>query len=269
MPELMRVPTVDAGAVMPDACPAGAAPGTIPVGGIVAARNAIHPGMHSADICCSMAVSVLGDVEPTPVLDAGHEAVPFRRGRPASAAASTPARRRSWRASSRTGSCAMTAVAAVRAIRHPGRRQSLLLCRPHRLDRGGRARHPSRLAQAGRHCSTRPAWHGRALSRRSSSPETPPHNAWIPARHREGEAYWDALQLSARGRKRTTTPSTTCVAALLGLKSRERFWNEHNFVFRKSDGLFYHAKGATPAWADFAPDARPDARSRSTWRSRS
>ena len=29
-------------------------------------------------------------------------------------------------------------------------------------------------------------------------------------------------------------------------RSRERFWNEHNFVFRKSDGLFYHAKGATP-----------------------
>jgi RNA-splicing ligase RtcB len=26
-------------------------------------------------------------------------------------------------------------------------------------------------------------------------------------------------------------------------------------VFRKSDGLFYHAKGATPAWADFAADS--------------
>ena len=25
-------------------------------------------------------------------------------------------------------------------------------------------------------------------------------------------------------------------------------------MFRKSDGLFYHAKGATPAWADFAAD---------------
>ena len=55
MRELMRVPTIVAGAVMPDACPAGAAPGTIPVGGVIAAKDAIHPGMHSADICCSMA----------------------------------------------------------------------------------------------------------------------------------------------------------------------------------------------------------------------
>ena len=67
----MRVPTIVAGAVMPDACPSGAAPGTIPVGGVVAAKDAIHPGMHSADICCSMAVSVFGDIDPTAVLDAG------------------------------------------------------------------------------------------------------------------------------------------------------------------------------------------------------
>jgi hypothetical protein len=50
MDALMRTPTVRAGAVMPDACPAGA-PGTIPVGGVVVTQNAIHPGFHSADIC--------------------------------------------------------------------------------------------------------------------------------------------------------------------------------------------------------------------------
>ena len=83
MAELMRVPTIVAGAVMPDACPAGTAPGTIPVGGVIAAKEAIHPGMHSADICCSMAVSVLGDIDPTPVLDAGMKLSPFRRRRPA------------------------------------------------------------------------------------------------------------------------------------------------------------------------------------------
>ena len=36
---------------------------------------------------------------------------------------------------------------------------------------------------------------------------------------------------------------------------KDRFWNEHNFVFRRSDGLFYHGKGATPAWAGFAADS--------------
>ncbi|TIL63852.1 MAG: RNA-splicing ligase RtcB, partial [Mesorhizobium sp.] len=54
MDALLRTPTVVSGVVMPDACPAG----TIPVGGVVATRNAIHPGFHSADICCSMAITV-------------------------------------------------------------------------------------------------------------------------------------------------------------------------------------------------------------------
>ena len=80
--ELVRLPTVEAAAVMPDACPAGMAKGTIPVGGIVATRDAIHPGMHSADICCSMAMTVLGDVEPRAVLDLGMEPSPRRRRAP-------------------------------------------------------------------------------------------------------------------------------------------------------------------------------------------
>ena len=43
MDALMRVPTIKQGAIMPDACPSGSAPGTIPVGGVVACENAIHP----------------------------------------------------------------------------------------------------------------------------------------------------------------------------------------------------------------------------------
>ena len=80
MADLMRVPTLTAGTVMPDACPAGAAPGTIPVGGVVAAKDAIHPGMHSADICCSMALSVFGDANPTALLDAGMKVSHFGGG---------------------------------------------------------------------------------------------------------------------------------------------------------------------------------------------
>ena len=34
----------------------------------------------------------------------------------------------------------------------------------------------------------------------------------------------------------------------------DRYWNEHNFVFER-DGLFYHGKGATPAYAGWAEDA--------------
>ena len=58
MDELVRVPTVVAGTVMPDACPSDHRLGAIPVGGVAATRDAIHPGMHSADICCSMAVTI-------------------------------------------------------------------------------------------------------------------------------------------------------------------------------------------------------------------
>ena len=53
MQTLMKTPTIVDGAIMPDACPAGPN-GTIPVGGVAVAKNAIHPGMHSADICCSV-----------------------------------------------------------------------------------------------------------------------------------------------------------------------------------------------------------------------
>ena len=79
MTKLMRTPTIEAGAIMPDACPAGPL-GTIPVGGAIAARNAIHPGMHSADICCSVMITDLGQADPKTVLDAAPVGHPFRPG---------------------------------------------------------------------------------------------------------------------------------------------------------------------------------------------
>jgi RNA-splicing ligase RtcB len=43
-------------------------------------------------------------------------------------------------------------------------------------------------------------------------------------------------------------------ATKIGNRVADRFWNEHNFVFRKADGLFYHGKGATPNWSGFSGD---------------
>ena len=79
MEELMKTPTLLEGAVMPDACPAGGK-GTIPVGGVVAAKNAIHPAMHSADICCSVMMTSFGHVDPKKVLDAAHKVTHFGGG---------------------------------------------------------------------------------------------------------------------------------------------------------------------------------------------
>ena len=76
---LMRTPTIVEGAIMPDACPAGPM-GTIPVGGVAVAKNAIHPGMHSADICCSVMLTDFGQVYPKLVLDQAHRVTHFGWG---------------------------------------------------------------------------------------------------------------------------------------------------------------------------------------------
>lgn len=79
MTELMKTPTMIGGAVMPDACPT-AEKGTIPVGGVAIAKNAIHPGMHSADICCSVMLTDFGQIHPKKVLNAGHKHTHFGMG---------------------------------------------------------------------------------------------------------------------------------------------------------------------------------------------
>lgn len=75
MQKVMQTPTVVSGIVMPDACPAG-----IPVGGVVATQNAIHPGMHSADICCSLMYTDYGNIDPKVILDAAQSIIHFGPG---------------------------------------------------------------------------------------------------------------------------------------------------------------------------------------------
>ena len=79
MDALMKTPTITNGAVMPDACPTGKI-GQIPVGGVVTTQNAIHPAMHSADICCSVMMTSFGFTDPKKVLDAAHAITHFGGG---------------------------------------------------------------------------------------------------------------------------------------------------------------------------------------------
>jgi tRNA-splicing ligase RtcB (3'-phosphate/5'-hydroxy nucleic acid ligase) len=137
---------------------------------------------------------------------------------------------------------------------HAGRRQPFLLRRACRLDETCCARHAPRLAPAGRAAVQSRHGHGGKLPPAPVA-ETPSHNAWIPFDTDDGRSYWDALQLIRSWTKKNHFAIHDAVAGHLGAKVKDRFWNEHNFVFRKGDGLFYHAKGATPAWADFAPDS--------------
>ena len=147
MDELMRVPTIEAGAVMPNACPSGSALGTIPVGGAVAARNAIHPGFHSADICCSMAITVIaGSVDPKTLFDAVQAVTHFGSGGRRNPVACRPG--------SRTRSPPTLPLRpdrqGRRRLRQPGGRQPLRLRRTPRVDRAGRPCHAPRIPRARR-----------------------------------------------------------------------------------------------------------------------
>lgn len=246
MREMARTPVVRAAAAMPDACPAGGL-GTIPVGGI-AASEAIHPGMHSADICCSVAISIFDDIAPDTLLDKVHAVTHFG-----------PGGRDDFRPSStlmtRIENNAVTAPYNDIAVRDMGTQgdgnhfafvgtvkstgQTALVT--HHGSRGFGAR----VYKAGMKIADR--------YRRKLSPETLKTNAWIPADTKDGDEYWEALQIVREWTKQNHFLLHTAVGGTV----TDRFWNEHNFVFRKSDGLFYHGKGATPAfdgWADDATD---------------
>lgn len=253
MDNLMRVPTVTAGAVMPDACPAGGAAGTIPVGGVLACENAIHPGFHSADICCSVAISVFGrNVDPKRVLDTAEKISHFGPGGRTDNDASSSrdlARLLEW-----FDANSFLAGLQSRALHHfktqgdgnhfffVGMLDGRTVIVTHHGSRGLGADLYKR---------------GKAVAERETrkiAPRIPSHQAWIPADTPDGREYWDALQHVREWTKLNHFAIHDGVARTLGVRVQDRWWNEHNFVFRKTDGLFYHAKGATPNYRGFAHD---------------
>ena len=253
MDELMRIPTIVAGAIMPDACPSDHRLGAIPVGGVAATKEAIHPGMHSADICCSMAVTIFDrGADPTAILDAGMKLSHFGGGGRARGAQIRPADE-----------------ILDGFEKNPFLKPLLSAAIEHNATQGdgnhfffvGRLRSTDHIALVTHHGSRGPGARlysaGMAVAekfRRELSPETPAHNAWIPSETRDGANYWAALQLIRAWTKGNHFAIHDSIAWALALRIEDRFWNEHNFVFRRADGLFYHAKGATPAYENFSDD---------------
>lgn len=250
MHELMRVPTIKAGAVMPDACPAGSAPGTIPVGGIVACENAIHPGYHSADICCSMAISILDrDTDPLSVLDAAMNVTHFG-----------PGGRDDMQSTDALLNNFMdnyflepTVRAAVHHFGTQGDGNHFFYV--------GRLKSSGEVAIVTHHGSRKPGAMlykaGMVAAERNTkriAAGVPKHQAWITADTEEGQEYWAALQLIREWTKQNHYAIHDAVANRIGAEIVDRFWNEHNFVWQKPDGLFYHGKGATPAFPNFSAD---------------
>lgn len=252
MRALVRTPVVRSAAIMPDACPAGPI-GTIPVGGVVASE-AIHPGMHSADICCSMAISIFPGIDPKSLLDAVHAVTHFGPGGRPHDAQIKPSE------------------ATLSAFQqNPYLREGPLKAALEHFGTQGDGNHfayvgtmksTGETALVTHHGSRAPGarLYDRGMTvankfRERLSPETHRENAWIPAETEEGEFYWSALQIIRQWTKENHYVLHDMAAEKLSTKVADRFWNEHNFVFRKSDGLFYHGKGATPAFDNWAADA--------------
>jgi RNA-splicing ligase RtcB len=89
--------------------------------------------------------------------------------------------------------------------------------------------------------------------RQTLSPETNKSNAWIPLDSREGEDYWEALQIVREWTRQNHSAIHDLTLDAVDGKATCRRWNEHNFVFR-DDMTIYHAKGATPIHDPFIPD---------------
>lgn len=252
MVELMKTPTIVSGTIMPDACPTGPI-GTIPVGGVAVANNAIHPGMHSADICCSVMLTDFGKVSPKDVLDVAQSITHFGPGG------------RSRDSQFRFPSDLLEEIEANYFLNN---QKCISVARSH-LGTQGDGNHFLFVGTSKKTGNTMMITHhgSRGLGanlyskgmkvaerfRKELSPETLKQNAWIPFNTEEGEEYWKALQIVRKWTKKNHECLHDAILEKLGVEKKNRYWNEHNFVFKDGD-LFYHAKGATPLDKKFMPD---------------
>jgi tRNA-splicing ligase RtcB (3'-phosphate/5'-hydroxy nucleic acid ligase) len=252
MNEVMKTPTVVSGSVMPDACPAGSI-GTIPVGGVVVARNAIHPGMHSADICCSVMLTDFGKIDPKLIMDAAHASTHFGGG---------------GRERDDQYRMPENLLKAFEGNRLLNEERFIQVARKH-LGTQGDGNHFLFVGISKNTGNTMMITHhgsrgvgaklfdkGMKIAekfRKVISKDTLKQNAWIPFDTEEGQEYWNALQVIREWTKQNHICIHDATAEKVDARIENRFWNEHNFVFKDGD-LFYHAKGATPLNEKFMPD---------------
>ena len=246
MARLMRTPTLEAGAVMPDACPAGPV-GTIPVGGVVSTRNAIHPGMHSADVCCSLMSTDLGDIDPARALDAAHALCHFGPGGRRAPVDDLP----DALAARITANPFYTTDVALEFARHHLR----TIGASNHFVFVGRSEATGRVHLVTHHGSRGLGAHvfknglkAAESFRRKHSADTRKQNAWIEADSQAGADYWDALEIAHDWTYLNHAALHGAVMADLGVAGHGRLFSPHNFVFRDPEdpGVFHHAKGATP-----------------------
>jgi RNA-splicing ligase RtcB len=251
MSNILTIPTAVNAAIMPDACPTG--PNDIPVGGIVVTKNAIHPSMHSADICCSMMATDLGFTTPSVVLEAAFKLTHFGVGGRQTSHRWLPNDLKDKICSNYYLNSAKSLKYAKDHLGTQGDGNHFLFVGIRKSD--GHTimvtHHGSRGFGANLY---KEGLYKAEQFRQELSPNSNSKHPWIPFDTREGQDYWEALQIVREWTKLNHEIIHTLVSKNVWCSNPERFWNEHNFVFKKDD-LFYHAKGATPLDDIFVPDS--------------
>lgn len=242
-----RIPTVRKMAVMPDACPAG----TIPVGGVVATKDAIHPGYHSADVCCSMAMTEIDeDVDPKFVLDQIEKFTHFG-----------PSRRTDHPIQLREGfTDVFKGNPFLDGLEEFAKEGFTTQGDGNHFYFVGFVESTGKVAIVSHHGSrklgARVYSRGLAAARRVTAkiaPSVPKAHCWLDTKTELGEAYWNALQVVRQWTKENHFDLHDFILKSMNCTTSDRFWNPHNFVFQRA-GYWVHAKGATPSYSGHSGD---------------
>ena len=278
MDGLLKVPVIQKGAVMPDACPASRSPAVIPVGGVIAVENAIIPSAHSADVCCSMFASFYekrsevseeldalvsstrfgpggrhyDDLVPHEVMDEEVWDNPFLSGLRERGVIHI-ADQGDGNHFSFLGEVTVDEEFVTR-LREVGYQQLASELEGEKVEGKEKSRtlrvlvthHGSR--SLGAHLYKR--GQGVALKQTEKAAQhVPKAGAWIDMNSDEGHHYWEALQYVGRWTRANHEAIHKRFLERIQADKVAAFGNEHNFVWKRGD-TFFHGKGATPAWKD-------------------
>ncbi len=270
MRELMKCPVLQAGAIMPDACPAGGGEASIPVGGAIVAKNALLPAAHSADIVCSMyATFFTSSRETADLMDSLEWSTRFGMGgrRPNEQVDHPVIYEPVWENRFLRGlqDYAIKHMADQGDGNHFAYLGRLNVANGlvHELERAG-YESLARSLRGHDEVSVLVTHHGsrglgaqvykRGMDAAVKHTEhvatgVPAEASWLDMTTESGEEYWAALQYVSRWTLANHQSIHSRFIGRSGSIRLDSIGNEHNFVWRRDD-LYYHGKGATPAWKD-------------------
>ncbi|MGJ8633381.1 MAG: RtcB family protein, partial [Luteolibacter sp.] len=272
MYQLLRTPILNAGVILPDACPVSPQEAVIPVGAAIVAQNAIIPSAHSADICCSMyatfyeerssvseeldaltSVTNFGPIPrpkhenvEDPVLEEDVWENPFLKGLKHKASIHL-ADQGDGNHFAYIGEMEVTPefIALLRLTGHADLAERFVKSVSKTL-RVLVTHHGSRSIGANLYKRGQIAAEKHTAKVAEGIPKA---SAWLDAGSDTGRDYWDALQYIARWTKANHRAIHRRFLEKIEGEAIAEVGNEHNFVWKRGNH-FYHGKGATPAWKD-------------------